>query len=158
MIMQRQSDGTYSQIGFIRTPTEDIEQIVDKNGVVYFTKGFTRHVSGYPATLPDSISTPLLEYKVYGNIQQNGTPSPESPVEVQSVGSLITEGENSGKYEISVVCRGKNLFDETQVTTGYINGKGNLINQENWRSSDFIPVVGETYTFKRLNKEPCKCQ
>ena len=53
---------------------EDIEKIVDKNGDTYFTKGFTRQVTGYPVTLPDSIGKSLLDYKIYGNIfQDTGT-------------------------------------------------------------------------------------
>ena len=87
MIMQRQPDGTYTQIGFIRTPTEDIDKIVDKNGDVYFTKGFTRQIAGTPPLSLNAIGKPIISYKIYGNIIQNGTPSPESPVEVLGCGN-----------------------------------------------------------------------
>ena len=36
--------------------------------------------------LEDSVGKPLRDYKIYGNSIQDGTPSPETPVEIQSVG------------------------------------------------------------------------
>ncbi len=48
---------------------------------------------------------------IFGNSLQESVPSPEEPVEIKSVGDLVTEGENSGKYKIGVTARGKNLFD-----------------------------------------------
>lgn len=47
----------------------------------------TSTVSGYPVTLPDSIGKSVLNYRIYGNTVQNGTPSPESPVEVLGCGN-----------------------------------------------------------------------
>lgn len=44
----------------------------------------------------------LKDYRIYGNSIQDGTPTPEAPVEIQSVGELVTEGEHSGKYKVSV--------------------------------------------------------
>jgi len=70
----------------------------------------TSTVTGYPCVLENSVGKPVLSYKISGNIVQNGTPSPDAPVEVQGVGQLVTEGEHSGEYEISVVSRGKNLL------------------------------------------------
>ena len=104
MIMQKQSDGSYEQIGFIKSKAgESIDKIVDANGDVYFTQGFTREVGGIPPlTLPNAISKPLVDYSIYGNSIQDGTPSPENPVEVQSVGD-----------------RTDNLFNENDVTYGY---------------------------------------
>lgn len=42
--------------------------------------------TGYPCILENSVGKPATDYKIYGNSVQNGTPSPDSPVEVQSVG------------------------------------------------------------------------
>lgn len=65
-------------------------------------------VSGVPCVLENSVGKPVISYKIYGNTVQNDTPTPENPVEVQSVGELVTDGENSGKYAVSVVCRSTN--------------------------------------------------
>lgn len=83
MIMKRQSDGTYEQIGFIKSKYgENIDTIVDDVGNVYFTQGVTKEVSGIPPLTLDAIGKDVLDYKIYGNSVQDGTPSPENPVEV----------------------------------------------------------------------------
>lgn len=42
--------------------------------------------------------------KIYGNSVQDGTPTPDNPVEIQSVGDLVTDESdaNSGKYKIPI--------------------------------------------------------
>ena len=59
---------------------------------------------------------PVKNYKIYGNSIQNGTPSPANPVEVESVGDLVTDTTdvNYGKYRIPVKVSGKNLFRITE--------------------------------------------
>ena len=47
----------------------------------YYNAEGTSHV-----TLPNSVGKPLRDYKIYGNSIQEGTPSTDSPVEIQSVG------------------------------------------------------------------------
>lgn len=75
--------------------------------------------SGYPCMLEGSAGMPVLDYKIYGNSVQDGTPSPDNPVEVKSVGDLITEGEYSGKYKIPVVTSGENY--KLVTTSIYLN-------------------------------------
>ena len=63
--------------------------------------------------LEDSVGKPLRDYKIYGNSLQNGTPTPETPVEIESVGdktinlfdenvfnSLTTEPTNNNEWVI----------------------------------------------------------
>lgn len=111
MIMQRQPDGSYEQIGFIKSKDgETIDTIVDSKGDVYFTQGFTREISGIPPLTLDSIGKNTLDYKIYGNSVQDGTPTPENPIEVQSVGDKTA-----------------NLFNENDVTYNYwINADGSI--------------------------------
>lgn len=49
-------------------------------------EGFKNKVNGYPLTLKHSKGKKLLDYKIYGNSVQDGTPTPDTPVEIQSVG------------------------------------------------------------------------
>ena len=49
-------------------------------------EGFKNDVSGYPLVLKHSKGRKLIDYKIYGNSVQNGTPTPDSPVEIESVG------------------------------------------------------------------------
>ena len=60
---------------------------------------------GYPCVFDNSKGRPLKDYKLYGNSIQDGTPSIENPIEVQSVGNLITDetSEYYGKYDIPIV-------------------------------------------------------
>ena len=63
----------------------------------------------------------VKNYLIYGNSVQNGTPTPDNPIEIESVGDLITSSNctgygsdacnNVGKYVIQVKSSGKNLFD-----------------------------------------------
>lgn len=50
----------------------------------------------------------MRDYSIYGSSIQDGTPTPDNPVEVQSVGDLVTEGEHAGKYKIPVNVNGAN--------------------------------------------------
>ena len=63
------------------------------------------NAEGVPCVLEYSKGKNMRNYEVYGNSVQDGTPSPESPVEIQSVGDLTT----------------KNLL-YSNVTTRTING------------------------------------
>lgn len=82
--------------------------------VIGKVKGFVRSVSGTPPialeACADNMS--IIDYKIHGNSIQDGTPSPDNPIEVQSVGEKT-----------------KNLFDEellldnskvTKTDDGYI--------------------------------------
>lgn len=66
-------------------------------------KGFVRTVSGaLPLTLHDCAdNNSIINYTIDGNSVQNGTPTPENPIEVESVGEY---DEETGKYKIPVVC------------------------------------------------------
>ena len=78
-----------------------------------------------PLTLDKSVGKPLRDYKIYGNSIQDGTPSPDNPVEIQGCGdkskNLLTADDGyvySNNYNANIVHYDKN----TQVFT--INGIG----------------------------------
>lgn len=48
----------------------------------------TAEAEGVPCILKYSKGKYMKDYEIYGNSVQNGTPSPENPVEIQSVGDL----------------------------------------------------------------------
>lgn len=97
-------------------------------------KGYLREVTGYPLTLTDCMGSDLVSLSVTGNAVQNGTPSPETPVEVQGVGE-----------------RTRNLFDVSR----YDNVDGNSITATNTSGNvwvgrfiniDYAIEFGKTYT------------
>ncbi len=66
-------------------------------------------VSGYPMTVTDHLGGEnVLDYKIYGNSIQNSTPAADTPVNIQSVGDLVTDtaSEYYGKYDISLYVGG----------------------------------------------------
>ncbi len=68
-----------------------------------------------PLTLSNPSGDDLIEYSITGNIVQNGTPTPENPIEIQGVGELVTEGEYSGKYKIPVTITNGEQNESTDI-------------------------------------------
>lgn len=127
MIMQRQPDGSYEQIGFIKSKDgETIDTIVDSKGDVYFTQGFTREISGIPPLTLDSIGKNTLDYKIYGNSVQDGTPTPENPIEVQSVGDKTKNLWNGDVEQGAVVNTGVLSDSNTRIRSKPIKVVGGL--------------------------------
>lgn len=67
---------------------------------------------GVPCVLEYSKGKNIRNYEIYGNSVQDGTPSVDSPVEIQSVGDLVTDTESAyyGKYDLPITVTGKNLL------------------------------------------------
>lgn len=98
--------------------------------IVNQIKGFIRTVSGiFPLTLPNCVDDKsITKYLIYGNSVQNGTPTPDNPVEVESVGE-----------------RTKNLFD--------INNFESLLDGQGRPHIDISSLeVGSTYTISANDK------
>lgn len=108
--------------------------------IVGKVKGFVRSVTGTPPIALEACAdnASIIDYKIHGNSFQDGTPSPDNPIEVQSVGELVTDetDANYGKYKIPIVARNKNLLDIKstyllhsndkikQTDTGFISNSG----------------------------------
>lgn len=78
----------------------------------------TADAEGYPLAMENcKVNKKMKQLEVYGNSVQDGTPTPDTPIEVQSVGELVTDSAdaNYGKYKIPVVQRGKNIYTATTV-------------------------------------------
>lgn len=70
-----------------------------------------RYYDNTDGMISTAYEKPLRDYKIYGNSIQDGKPSPDNPIEIQSVGDYDAE---SGKYKISV-----EVTNENQQTTNY---------------------------------------
>lgn len=77
----------------------------------------------------------LLDYKIYGNSIQDGTPTPDTPVEIESVGEY---DEEIGKYKIPVKVSGVNLHNHKAFS--YYKTKANGIT--------FTPLGDGTFSVK----------
>lgn len=91
--------------------------------IVGKVKGFVRSVTGVPPialeACADNMS--IIDYKIHGNSIQDGTPSPDNPIEVQSVGELVTDetDANYGKYKIPITARSEST--EPIITNIYLD-------------------------------------
>lgn len=77
----------------------------------------------------------IVSCKIYGNSIQEGTPSIDNPVEIQTVGDLVTDttDTNYGKYKIPIIVSSKNLIDINKigVKSGYYyDSKGNASDED----------------------------
>ena len=64
-------------------------------------------VEGTALSLPSSAGKALRDYKIYGNSVQDGEPSEETPVVIQSVGDY---NEKTRKYDVPIVLHYKNWW------------------------------------------------
>ena len=80
-----------------------------------------------PATLTGTKAGYLHRYKIYGNTEQTGTPTPENPIVPQEC------GERTG-----------NLFDKDSpnIVGGYLNSSGAIVDSGGYyRTSDYIKIL-----------------
>lgn len=132
MIMARNEDGTYSQVGFVKDNAGiDTEYIYDKDGDIVFEKGFTRETSGTVPLTINGIGKDLKAWSIAGNTVQNGSPTPDNPVEGQAVGD-----------------RTANLFDKNTITVGNFATVSGTVANKSYYCSDFIPITATTYYFQ----------
>jgi len=80
---------------------------------------------------------------------QNGEPSPSNPVEVQSVGDLVEEGENQGKYKIQIKVTGENTIDVEESYDIYLDEPLRKVGEH----ADYIDFVNNKVVRKIGYKE-----
>ena len=108
--------------------------IKENNKFTCNNTGLTK-VNGTSILIDNNKTTEIENYRIYGNSIQNGTPTPDTPVEVESVGDLITQDNcssygldacsNVGKYVIPIKVTGKNLFNLSSLKWKFAN-TGNI--------------------------------
>jgi len=82
-------------------------------------QGTLTTVSGVPPLLlTNSDKSYLADYKIYGKNYRSGTPSPSSMIPIQGVG---TYNSASGKYEIGLRSKGKNITNIPNQTVSFTN-------------------------------------
>lgn len=107
-------------------------------------QGIVNTASGSPITLKDSSNQKLQNLKLFGKTTQNGTPTPEAPVPLVSVG-------DSGSFEVGVY--GKNLLNVeknipfTNADMVFKNIKCPLKKDETYTLSFFSTIDGANYQF-----------
>ena len=83
---------------------------------------------GYPLVFRKvATSGTLLNYKIFGNCKQEGTPAPTNPVEIQTVGQKTA-----------------NLWSGLNCENGYLANDGSIIKTSSNITSDYIEVEENT--------------
>ena len=96
-----------------------------------------KEASGSCITINDATNTKLNGLAIYGKTTQNGTPTPESPVALESVGA---DGS------VSVTVAAKNLWDEETVSGYWQSSDGKFVSVTNQLASkNMIPIPSEVY-------------
>lgn len=82
--------------------------------IVNQVKGFVRTIIGaLPLTLEGCVdSKSIINYKIYGQSAQEGTPTPDNPIEVKSVGEY---DETTNKYKIPITVSGYGKYITTNI-------------------------------------------
>lgn len=141
-------------LGGVRVDNRTIK--VNSDGTIYSTAvGNGRVLSGSSSyTIDDTVEYPIVELNLYGNSVQNGTPTPDTPIDIVSVGDdgavIITVGNGSDialSAEITSglpLCSVGNVRDELVYNA---DGTGKIIkrtakivldgsNDEAWQNSE----------------------
>lgn len=98
-------DGTLSKAGY----AADSKVVGDKISQLFDITDGGKTVGGKSTyTISDAVDYPIMELKMYGKSVQDGTPTPDAPVDIVSIG-------DGGSVDITAC--GKNLLNPTLQTT-----------------------------------------
>ena len=90
----------------------------------------------------------MIGYSISGNSVQNGEPTPDNPIEVESTGEY---DEETGKYKIPIKMSGKNLIDKESISTNiyfkrngdiFISNRGIYADRVVWRCNVSVLDAG----------------
>lgn len=92
-------------------------------------------ITTFPATIIGD-GTPITSYTIKGNMEQNGTPTPSSPIYPSECGDLVTSGEHAGQYKLPLTLSSTT----TDIYLGEVQStrrvkKMVLTGEENWRTA-----------------------
>lgn len=128
----------------INVISENFETIDNEFEKVYNklnNTGVVNTVSGNPIVLKDSENAPLQNLRLFGKTTQNGTPTPDAPVPLVSVG-------DSGSFETGVY--GRNIFNPNDIykQNYIISTDGTEKQTDNWVVTKAIPISEKGLTLK----------
>ena len=108
--------------------------------------------------LTDAITNGLTDLQLKGGTEQNGTPTPDTPIDIVCNNGVLKVSPNNdviaeGTPE-TVTITGKNLLDINKTSgAGYLNASGGLVPYDNYYCSDYIEIKPSTvYTYTETMK------
>lgn len=103
------------------------------NGVTVYESWKELTKSGVPPLSIKSSGADLIDYKMFGNSIQNGTPTPEAPIEIESVG-----------------VKSKNLLNMSGRTLGTLNGGGSASIRTFEFDKYYVGLTANNYYYKDM--------
>ena len=102
------------------------------------TGGKIKELEGVPPLTFTANGRPLLDYLIYGNMEQNDTPTPENPIMPSGCGELETTGVHAGQYKLPIISNSTitNIYLGEVQTTRRIK-KLVLTGDENWKKRTY---------------------
>lgn len=127
------------------TPTKKISENSTDNEypsakAVYDLDNITATASGSAITI-ESANAPLQQLKLYGSTEQNGTPTPDAPVPLVSVG-------DNGSFEVGVF--GKNLLEISKEAGFVTTNRGVTYTVNDDKSISVSGTPTDTTNWKNL--------
>ena len=126
----------------------------------YYVEAFRENTSSI--VLTDAITNGLTDLQLKGGTEQNGTPTPDAPMDIVCNNGVLKVGPNNdviaeGTPE-TVTITGKNLLDINKTSgAGYLNTSGELVPFNNYYCSDYIEIKPSTiYTYTETMKSADK--
>lgn len=123
-------EAIYGHLNGVKSEVSEVYGSIDYNDPIFYSRNTLTGTS--PLTFK-GLGQSLKDYHIFGETVQNGTPSPDYPVDVQGVGE-----------------RTENLFDvNSDKVAGYINDLGDIVKAEYeiW-TYDYIDIYGDIdYTY-----------
>ena len=112
-------------------------------------QAIVRDVDGAMISVTDASNQALQGLRIFGKSTQNGTPTPENPVEIVTVGAA--DGE------IGLYITGKNLFANSEMHA--VDATGAEVNNGAARRTPYIPVLpGQKLAFSKSAALPADSQ
>ena len=135
--------------------------------IVNKVKGFIRTITGaLPLTLEGCVDEEsIIDYTLYGQSVQNGTPTPETPIEVESVGEKTRNLFNYADYTTLTSYNGNDISanwltidgDLFYIKIDYYNGGCYLTPTKQWELSSGTYTLSGKCKDNTIKGNPCYC-
>jgi hypothetical protein len=119
-------------LSFVNFNNEEVNWI-KFNGVTVYESWRELTKSGVPPLSIKSSGADLIDYKMFGNSIQNGTPTPDAPIEIESVG-----------------VKSKNLLNMSGRTLGTLNGGGSASIRTFEFDKYYVGLTANNYYYKDM--------
>ena len=121
-------EAIYGHLNGVKSEVSEVYGSIDYNDPIFYSR---KTLTGTSPLTFKALGQPLKDYHIFGETVQDGTPSPDYPVDAQGVGERT---ENLFDKDSPDVVRGK-CFDQS----------GNIVNTVLSAITGYIPIKPDTF-------------